>query len=391
MAGAFEFSADPFVVPPGAIVTLRPRLGARTGFSVETDVDADGTADAVVESPARGALRASKESGQLALRWRPNGEMDALETTGDLGAGPWLDAGAPITTEGPDRVARVDMTQPAQFFRVRTDLTNCHSLAMHPLGPKPNPWETNRFKFEAENAFGAPQPFNEIVTRSGATGLDVGHTVRIHPQDDCEVMHLDVRQTSGNVLFEAVGPLGTVVSRQQLLGPGTEIQRVTLRSFRGRIHLVRVISPNALCLIANICCEPKAQTVPPAEPQSCVSFENMEPDFLNSPAPFGLIDISTDQGPLAIEPVAGLGVNGVKLTGNITIQVNVSFGTCRRVTQAYDISGFTWLDSANTLASPEPQTIVLEGPGISRIWFAAPHAQGYLLEFCCERDSFQFP
>ena len=57
--------------------------------------------------------------------------------------------------------------------------------------------------------------------------------------------------------------------------------------------------------------------------------------------------------------------------------------------QAYDFSGFTWLDAANTVASPDPQTIVLDGPGISQIRFTVPHSELHLLEFCCERDLFQ--
>ncbi len=59
--------------------------------------------------------------------------------------------------------------------------------------------------------------------------------------------------------------------------------------------------------------------------------------------------------------------------------------------QAYDISGFTLPDFAYTVASPDQQTIVLDGPGISQIRFSVPHAQAYLLEFCCERDLNQWP
>lgn len=400
--GAFEFSCDSFSVPPGAIVSLRALLSGRTGFARETDFDADGTPDLIEESPARGALRASKEAGLLALRWRPGANDESLETTEDLASGLWLPVAGGVTNDGPDRLAHVTPANPAQFFRVKPLGTNCYSLSAHPLGSKPNPWETNSFKFEAFNAFGGMQPFNSIVTRSGSTGLDVAHTVRIHPQDDCQVMHLDVRQTSGLVFFEAVGPLGAVVSRQELRVPGTGTERVTLRVTSGRIHFVRVISPNALCLIENICCESKAQSQPQNPfPPSCLNFENMTPDFLNSPAQFGLLEISTDQGPLALEPVPSLGVNGLKLAGNITIQINFSFGTCQRVTlrlrdpvggaliQAYDFSGFTLPDFAYTVASPDPQTIILDGPGISRIQFTAPHSEAHLLEICCERDAWQ--
>ncbi len=172
------------------------------------------------------------------------------------------------------------------FYRLPSEGTNCLSLAALAVGTRPNPWETGRFRFEALSATGAMLPRNAIASRGGHAGLDVIHTMRVHPLDDCEVIHLDVFQTSGYVTFEAVGPLGVVVSRQTLTDAGTGPQRVTLRSFRGRISHVRVVSPNALCLILNVCCERVA--MPNAAPFfSCLSFSNAAAGQFASPYMLG--------------------------------------------------------------------------------------------------------
>lgn len=138
---------------------------------------------------------------------------------------------------------------PQEFFRLRAEGFHCFSLSEAGLGPKPDPWETEAFKFEAFAATGGMKPQNLLVSREGGTGLDVVHTVCIHPQHDCRVMHLDVRQTFWLVQFEAVGPLGTLVARAELVGRCGSTQRVALHSPAARIHHVRVISPNGLCLI----------------------------------------------------------------------------------------------------------------------------------------------
>jgi len=244
------------IQPGNSTVILRSQeTGPNRGFVREVDKDNDGTPETIELVPARGILRASKDSGLLALRWRPLSAHDTLEGTADLREPKWSPVNASITTEGADQVAKVSAPEPHEFFRVVPGISNCFSLAAQPLGAKPNPWEIGGFKFEALDIAGAMLPQNAIVSRSGVIGLDVVHTARIHPQDDCNILHLDVRQTSGLVIFEAVGPLGAVMARQKLTGVGTGLQRVTLRGPGGRIHYVRVISPNAVCLIANLCCE----------------------------------------------------------------------------------------------------------------------------------------
>lgn len=250
----FEISSDEASLPAKATLRLRP-LPGNTGFRRELDANNDNIPETADILPARGSLRPSREGGWLALRWRQAASQETLEVANTLESPVWTPADAALTTEGADRVARVSMNAPTGFFRVRAGVTNCLSLVGLGLGPKPNPWETTGFKFEALNAAGAMQPQNTLVTRDAHAGLDVAHTVRIHPEYECQVLHLDVFQTSGLVLFEAVGALGAIISRAELIGPGSDSQRVTLRSFRDRIHYVRVSSPNALCLIENLCGE----------------------------------------------------------------------------------------------------------------------------------------
>lgn len=208
-------------------------------------------------------------------------------------------------------------------------------------------------------------------------------------------------QTSGYVNFEAVGPLGVVVARASLTDPGTGPQRVTLRGFRERLHYVRVISPNAQCLLLNVCGEREPKSVSTNAPPACVSFEQMQPEVLNSPALFGVAELASSENILTIQPVPGGSVNGLKLPGLVTMRFTGTPGLCDRVTlrlldpvggnlvQAYDASGGVVLDSTSTAASNKPQTIVLNGPGIRHVYLFFTQGQGHLLEFCCERNQGQ--
>ena len=310
----FEFSADPITQPGNSTIVLKPLLGVQRGIISELDTNNDGMPEATEILPARGVLRASKESGLLALRWRPLTSGDTLLCATNLTGSAWSPVGTTATTEGADRVTRLPLTGPHQFYRVNPSASNCFALAAQPLGAKPNPWTNGGFKFEALNAAGGMQPQNTTVTRSSATGLDVAHTLRIHPQADCDTMHLDIRQTSGYVIIEAIGPLGAIVGRQELIGTGTGLQRVTVRGFRSLIQHVRVISPNALCLIANICCE---RTLPPSVPpaySNCQSVSNTTAGQFSSPYALGETIITVTPGAVVIGPVSGLGGNWLKLT-----------------------------------------------------------------------------
>ena len=390
---AFAHTYGFHTLPSLATITFRLPPGTPRRLLLELDLDSDGTPETTEEVPAAGQLRADRESSQLALRWRRAARTETLESASKVADEPWIPVGASATTEGPDQVARVNMAEPSRFFRLKISSTNCFDLSAEANGARPNPWDTNGWKFEAFTAFGAMQSQNQIPTRSGHTGIDVQHTLRLHPHDDYQVIHLDVYQTSGYVTFEAVGALGAVVARATLTGPGTNVQRVTLRGFRDRLHYIRMISPNAQCLLLNVCGEREAQTVSQQPPPACVSFENLPPDFLNSPASFGFFAIATDQGPMAIEPVPGSGVNGLKLMGNVTVQLAGSL-TCNRLTLrlrdfpggafcvAFDQFGFS-LDGATTVGLAEPETIVLEAPGIHSVQIGL-HGVAHLLEICIE-------
>ncbi len=253
--GWSEVSTDLLDQPGKSTVVLRLNGTAGQGFRRELDANNDGQPEAIEEIPARGALRVGRESGLLALRWRQAAGGETLECTPNLSKPEWAPVNATVALEGADRVTRLPLSAAAQFYRLTAPDSNCVSFATEALGARPNPWNSAAGKFTAYSAAGTLLPQNAIVSRSGATGLDVNHTVRWDPAHDCRVVHVDVRQTSGYVLFEGIGPLGTVIARGELIGPGTGIERVTLRGFRDRIRSVRVISPNALCVITGMCCE----------------------------------------------------------------------------------------------------------------------------------------
>jgi hypothetical protein len=395
--GSFEYAYEFYLQPPKSILTLRvPESGADRRLMRELDTDGDGIPELVEEIPANGLLRGTKEASLLALRWRQIANRETLECASNISAAVWSPVATTITNDGPDRVARVATSGKAQFYRVKALATNCFDLSAFALGPRPNPWETNGFKFEALSITGAMLPQNNIVSRSGFVGLDVAHTVRIHPQDECHVIHIDVMQTSGLVNFEAVGPLGVVVARASLTGPGVGPQRVTLRGFRGRVHYVRVISPNALCAILNVCCERSEQ--PPIEmrPSQCLNFSNATAGQFPSPYVVEDVTISTKPGPIVIEPVFGLSGNWLKLIGDIDLLLP-SGTACNRVTlQVRDLEGVVKVDAYNSadvlVASvgplpgmSAPQAVVLNGAGITRIVLHSNSDKAFLQSVCCDR------
>lgn len=253
--GLMELSTDAMKQPGNSTITLRPVLAGGRGFVSELDTNGDGKPDFIETVPARGALRASDDSGTLTLRWRSGSASDALESTTDLAHPKWAPVKTAIATDGLDQAAKIPMPEKQEFFRLSQGISDCLLLSTQALGAKPNPWEIGGVRFEALKAEGSAQAQNLIVNRAAATGLDVAHTVRVHPQYDCDTMHLDLRQTSGSVVVEAIGPLGAVMAREVLADPGSNIQRVSLRTARSRIQYVRVISPKGPCLIASVCCE----------------------------------------------------------------------------------------------------------------------------------------
>jgi hypothetical protein len=394
-SGTFEHAYGLYALPGKATLRLLlPADPADPSLTRELDLGSDGLVDSTEELPANGQLRIGKESGMLALRWRPAGSGEALETTSTLNSNAWSVVGSAITNDGPDRVLRLTPAQTAQFFRLRLETTNCLSLSAFSPGARPNPWETNGFKFEALDGDGGPLAQNTIASRDGYTGLDVQHTVRVHPADDCDVLHLDIFQTSGYVTLEAVGPLGVVVDSETLIGPGTGPERVTLRSFRGGIHYVRVVSPNGLCLILNVCCE---RTPTPAyQPNSnCPSFNDVQAGQYPSPFnPEGVI-ISADPGPVIIGPVSGLYGNWLKLTGTVEIrgeQVDEPCDGLRLL--VYDPEGVIQVSAFNannevvgTAGPPPPssapQELVVSGNGIIGVVIQSNSDKAALQELCC--------
>jgi len=116
------------------VILRSQETGPNRGFVREVDKDNDGTPETIELVPARGILRASKDSGLLALRWRPLSANDTLEAAKDLNDPNWSPVNTSITTDGPDKVAKVSSSGPHGFFRVLPGISNCFSLAAQPLG-----------------------------------------------------------------------------------------------------------------------------------------------------------------------------------------------------------------------------------------------------------------
>jgi hypothetical protein len=221
--------------------------------------------------------------------------------------------------------------------------------------------------------------------------------MRVHALDDCEVVHVDVLQTSGFVTFEAVGPLGVVVARQTLTGAGSGSQRVTLRTFRDRIHYVRIVSPNALCLVLNVCCErtPMPNTAPFS---SCFNLSNAATGQFASPHALPEVVISAEPDPVIIGAVSGLAGNWLKVTGQVELSLTPPGTPCDRVAlrlrdlegvvtaTAYDVEGAVVATAGPPPGNAAPQELVLSGSGIVRVVLSSNSDKAFLQNICCSRN-----
>jgi len=105
--GGFERAYEFYSQPAQSTLVLRLPDNPGTGSLTRAlDTNNDGTPESVEEVPANGQLRIAEEAGQLALRWR-QGFGETLEVSTKLAPNNWSPANTPITTEGPDRVARI--------------------------------------------------------------------------------------------------------------------------------------------------------------------------------------------------------------------------------------------------------------------------------------------
>jgi hypothetical protein len=203
-------------------------------------------------------------------------------------------------------------------------------------------------------------------------------------------------QTSGLVNFEAVGSLGVVVGRATLSGAGTGPQRVTLRGFRDRVQFVRVISPNALCAILNVCCE-RSEPPPWGTPYSiCLNLSNAVAGTFASPYTLEAVTFSSKDA-LIIGPVSGLSGNWLKLSGSIDMALLPPGAPCGQVTlRLRDFEGVVKADAYNAVgdlvasAGPlpgnsAPQDMVLTGPGITRVTISSTSDKAFLQSICCNR------
>ncbi len=397
LVGTFDHAYESYSLPGMATVKLLlPPNPAHGALTRQLDLNSDGTVDIVEAIPANGQLRIAEEAGLVALRWRPASFGETLETTTELKPGDWTPVGLPITTEGTDRVLRFAPGQSAEFFRLRLERTNCLSLSAFQPGVRPNPWEINGFRLEALNAAGALQSQNSLVLRDNHVGLDVLHTMLVQPLADSGVVHLDVFQKSGFVTFEAVGPLSVVVDRQTLTGVGVAPERITLRSFRGRIHYVRVVSAQGQCLILNACSE-LAQSPPNQLVSNCVSFSQAAPGQFASPYYFDGLSITAKPDPVIVEPVFGENGNWLKLKGEMDILMGQGNEPCFRArllvkdeegavtVTAYDANNVVVGTAGPPPAGSAPQELAVNGAGIVRLLINSNSDKAALQEVCWDR------
>ena len=152
-------------------------------------------------------------------------------------------------------MARVSPGTNGGVFRVRFPGTNCLAFANLAAGPRPNPWSTNGFQFEAATAAGTLAPQNTVTNRAGYNGLQVASVLRVTPPEGSGAVTLQVFNPDEPVLVEAVGPLGSVLSRQTYAASPTAPQAVSVRGYRGSLQFLRVTVAAKPALVTSACAD----------------------------------------------------------------------------------------------------------------------------------------
>jgi hypothetical protein len=122
-AGASAFQDKqfgPFEAPPGAALMLSfPEWPEATSVRAETDLGNNGTIDVTEEVAADYIIFASREGGQVLLRWRSPAKDDVVEQTESLAAPKWSQVNAMIDREGQWNAAKLPATEQERYFRIR--------------------------------------------------------------------------------------------------------------------------------------------------------------------------------------------------------------------------------------------------------------------------------
>ena len=175
--------------------------------------------------------------------------------------------------------------------------------------------------------------------------------------------------------------------------PVSLVQRVVLSGFRGLVNHVRVVSPNALCLIANVCAE-RSPSPGYSTQTACLSFSNAPAGQFPSPTSFSGVGVTAVPGPVVVGPVGGLGGHWLKLGGAVTLQFTEPCDSVRLrladfegvvVARGYDAAGGLVAVAGPGSASGLPQELTLSGGAMARVVLESTSDKAWLQDVCCTR------
>lgn len=199
------------------------------------------------------ALQIARQNGNAIVYWEGRKQAVMLEAAPSL-TGPWRDLGRGLTSNGETYARVIPLSDPSQYFRLRTLDASCFELGGFPLGAVANPWEISGLKFVARTITGAEAPEGRIVWEDLQVGYDITYQLEVGITDPCDQVDLEVQEKSGLVDLVAYDEGGAVVDSKRLEGVLAGVQHVTLRGVGTAIKRVIITSPNARTQLISVCC-----------------------------------------------------------------------------------------------------------------------------------------
>jgi len=343
----------------------------------------------------------------LSLSWPSTEQLPRLEESDALRDGiHWSASRIPVRAGKDGFNASIPPGEDTRFFRLHSDPERCLDIGTFEAGPRSNPWTVGGYQFDSDSTPGGTARPNVLVRAlDGTLGVDVDTFLTVGLPVPAHAVDLEFVSRSGWVEFTAYDAAGIPVATERVLGTSPMRRRVVLRSATTDIAWLSVQSPNALTVIAKLCCEFTDLLGAGGLGDDCRDFRLETPRSVPNPLESDGLKfqswLRSDSAPIPdpntrIEDVGGHVGYHVQYRTEIELMrpcaaVAIDFLQRSGLVEfeAFDADGVT-VDRRTVLGvTGAPQSVHLgrAGAAIRRVVVIAPNDLTTLLRVCCEGSS----